>query len=182
MREALATFDRHRSPRARLIAFTREVASSSETVARHGCPHGTLCTELDKRDDDLPEAAAILMRLRVDWAREQFGSWAERMRTSWPSLSSAGSKAPWTWPTPTATRPSSPHRLAISNLGSTTSCEAGEPGPGDDPPWSRYGARHAGSVARSRGHRCSVQARNSHSVGPYGNRAIHAALAATCTL
>jgi AcrR family transcriptional regulator len=72
MREALATFDRHRSPRARLIAFTREVASSSETVARHGCPHGTLCTELDKRDDDLPEAAAILMRLRVDWAREQF--------------------------------------------------------------------------------------------------------------
>ena len=41
-------------------------------MARHGCPHGTLCTELDKRDDDLPEAAAILMRLRVDWAREQF--------------------------------------------------------------------------------------------------------------
>jgi TetR/AcrR family transcriptional regulator, transcriptional repressor for nem operon len=72
MRAALTTFDRHRNPRTRLITFIREVAGSSEVVARYGCPHGTLCAELDKRDDELPEAAATLMRLRVDWAREQF--------------------------------------------------------------------------------------------------------------
>jgi len=50
---------------------------------------------------------------------------------------------------------------------------------GGNPPRSR--TRHSGSAARSRGHRSSVQARNSHSIGPYRNRAIHAALAASCT-
>ncbi len=72
LRATLATFDRHRSPRARLIAFTREVAATGTITARYGCPHGTLCSELDKRGGDLAEAAAALMRVRVDWAREQF--------------------------------------------------------------------------------------------------------------
>jgi TetR/AcrR family transcriptional regulator, transcriptional repressor for nem operon len=72
LRTLLSSFDRHRSPRARLIAFTREVAGTASTVARWGCPHGTLCAELDKRDDDIAKAAGALMRLRVGWAREQF--------------------------------------------------------------------------------------------------------------
>ena len=72
LRDALRTFDRHRSPRARLIAFTREVAGSGPVTAQYGCPHGTLCSELDRRGDDIAEAAATLMRVRVDWAREQF--------------------------------------------------------------------------------------------------------------
>jgi TetR/AcrR family transcriptional regulator, transcriptional repressor for nem operon len=72
LRETLRTFERHRSPRARLLAFTREVASTAPTTARWGCPHGTLCTELDKRGGDLAEAAGKLMRLRVDWTTDQF--------------------------------------------------------------------------------------------------------------
>jgi TetR/AcrR family transcriptional regulator, transcriptional repressor for nem operon len=72
LRAGLRTFDRHRSAPARLIAFTREVAGTSASVAAYGCPDGTLCSELDKREDDLAESAATLMRVRVDWAREQF--------------------------------------------------------------------------------------------------------------
>jgi TetR/AcrR family transcriptional repressor of nem operon len=72
IRELFRTLDRHRSPRARLIAFTREIAQSGPVVASHGCPLGTLCSELGRRGDDLSDAAAILMRLRVEWASEQF--------------------------------------------------------------------------------------------------------------
>jgi AcrR family transcriptional regulator len=72
LRTTLRTLDRHRSPRARLVAFTRKVAESSSVVARYGCPHGSLCSELDKRGDDLTEIAANLMHIRVEWAREQF--------------------------------------------------------------------------------------------------------------
>ena len=40
--------------------------------ARYGCPHGTLCSELDKRDDGLGQAGANLMQLLIDWAEQQF--------------------------------------------------------------------------------------------------------------
>jgi TetR/AcrR family transcriptional repressor of nem operon len=72
IRELFRILDRHRSPRARLIAFTREIAQSGPVVASHGCPLGTLCSELGRRGDDLSDAAATLMRLRVEWASEQF--------------------------------------------------------------------------------------------------------------
>jgi TetR/AcrR family transcriptional regulator, transcriptional repressor for nem operon len=72
LRATLRAFDRHRSPRARLLAFTREVAANGPLVAQHGCPQGSLCSELDKRGDDLADAGATLMRIHVDWAREQF--------------------------------------------------------------------------------------------------------------
>lgn len=72
LRTALRTFDRLRSPRARLAAFARKVAEDGPVVARYGCPHGTLCSELGKRGDDLSDTAAALMHIRVDWAREQF--------------------------------------------------------------------------------------------------------------
>lgn len=72
LRSVLSTFDRHRSPRARLLAYTREVAKTGPVTAQYGCPHGTLCSELDKRGGDLAEAAAVLMRIRVDWVQEQF--------------------------------------------------------------------------------------------------------------
>jgi AcrR family transcriptional regulator len=72
IRELLRTLDRHRSPRARLIAFTREIARTGPELASHGCPLGTLCSELDRRGDDLSAAGAVLMRIRTDWASEQF--------------------------------------------------------------------------------------------------------------
>jgi AcrR family transcriptional regulator len=68
----LASFDRHRTPKARLKALVGALAEQGELAARYGCPQGTLCSELDKRDDDLPGAGARLMQLPIDWAETQF--------------------------------------------------------------------------------------------------------------
>jgi TetR/AcrR family transcriptional regulator, transcriptional repressor for nem operon len=68
----LAELERHRTPRARLKALALTWTEMAEQVARYGCPHGTLCQELAKRDDGLDRRAAKLMALTVDWAEEQF--------------------------------------------------------------------------------------------------------------
>jgi TetR/AcrR family transcriptional regulator, transcriptional repressor for nem operon len=75
---ALASLDRRRSPKARLKAFLKLLTSQRELAARYGCPHGTLCSELDKRDDDLGQAGAKLMQLWIDWAERQFRSMGRR--------------------------------------------------------------------------------------------------------
>jgi len=72
LRARLASFDRHRTPKARLKALVRDMADERELAAQYGCPMGTLCSELDKRDDDLEHAAAELLTLSVDWAEQQF--------------------------------------------------------------------------------------------------------------
>jgi AcrR family transcriptional regulator len=68
----LAELDRHRTPRARLKAMAMMWPEMADEVARHGCPHGTMCQELAKRDDLLGRRAAKLMALTIDWAEEQF--------------------------------------------------------------------------------------------------------------
>jgi TetR/AcrR family transcriptional repressor of nem operon len=68
----LAEFERHRAPRARLKALALSWSDMAEQVARYGCPHGSLCQELAKRDDELDGRATKLMALAVDWAEEQF--------------------------------------------------------------------------------------------------------------
>ena len=79
MTTTLAAIDRrHRSPRERLKAFVREISSQSEIVARYGCPLGSLCSELDKRDSEPGLAVPELMRLPVEWAEEQFRSLGRR--------------------------------------------------------------------------------------------------------
>jgi TetR/AcrR family transcriptional regulator, transcriptional repressor for nem operon len=64
----------HRSPKGRLKALVRELASRSEIVAQYGCPFGSLCSELDKRAREPGLAVAELMRLPIDWAEKQFRS------------------------------------------------------------------------------------------------------------
>jgi AcrR family transcriptional regulator len=68
----IEAFERHRSPQARLKALARNWVDWSETVARHGCPMGTLCAELDKTEDGHDRDAAAVMALIVDWAESQF--------------------------------------------------------------------------------------------------------------
>jgi AcrR family transcriptional regulator len=68
----------HRSPKSRLKAFVREFTAQSEVVAQHGCPLGSLCSELGKRVQQPGFAAAELMRLPVEWAEEQFRSLGRR--------------------------------------------------------------------------------------------------------
>jgi TetR/AcrR family transcriptional regulator, transcriptional repressor for nem operon len=73
IRTTLALIDsRHRSPRSRLKALVREFTAQSETVARFGCPLGSLCSELDKRSVPAAGGQAKLMRLPIDWATSQF--------------------------------------------------------------------------------------------------------------
>jgi TetR/AcrR family transcriptional regulator, transcriptional repressor for nem operon len=68
----LASLDRHRTPKARLKAFVRMLVDQRELTARYGCPQGTLCSELDKREDALASDCAQLIRLPIAWAERQF--------------------------------------------------------------------------------------------------------------
>lgn len=72
IRGMLDHLERRSTPHARLRALVRSWVDTRDLVARHGCPFGTLCTELDKREDGLHAAAAGLMDLFIGWAREQF--------------------------------------------------------------------------------------------------------------
>jgi AcrR family transcriptional regulator len=74
----LASLDRHRSPKARLKAFVKLLADERELTALYGCRQGTLCSELDKRDDGLGRACAKLMELPIDWAERQFRAMGRR--------------------------------------------------------------------------------------------------------
>jgi AcrR family transcriptional regulator len=66
------SFERLRTPRARLKALARALIDQREIAARYGCPHGTLCSELDKRPGGPAGHAARLLKASIDWAEEQF--------------------------------------------------------------------------------------------------------------
>ena len=72
VRATLSELERHRTPKARLKAFVAMVTSQRDLAARYGCPQGTLCSELDKRDDELQQASAQLMALPIEWLERQF--------------------------------------------------------------------------------------------------------------
>jgi TetR/AcrR family transcriptional regulator, transcriptional repressor for nem operon len=72
VRGLLESLDRHRTPQARLKALIRELTAQSELTAEYGCPMGSLCSELDKRDDGLERTCAELLQLPIDWAERQF--------------------------------------------------------------------------------------------------------------
>jgi AcrR family transcriptional regulator len=74
----LAALEHHRTPKARLKAFVRMLTDQRELAARYGCPQGSLCSELDKRDDELSNSCAQLIRLPIEWAEEQFRALGRR--------------------------------------------------------------------------------------------------------
>jgi TetR/AcrR family transcriptional regulator, transcriptional repressor for nem operon len=78
IRATLESLEVHRTPKARLKALVRRLAEQSEATARFGCPQGTLCSELDKRDDGLSRDCAGMMRLPIDWAERQFRAMGRR--------------------------------------------------------------------------------------------------------
>lgn len=63
----------HDNPRDRLKALFAALAGQTDLIARYGCPHGSLCLELDKRADG-PGLAAELMRAPIEWMRRQFAA------------------------------------------------------------------------------------------------------------
>ncbi len=76
---ALAAIDsRHHSPKSRLKALVGELADQGEVIAHYGCPHGSLCSELDKRPGSPDFALAELMLVPIQWAEEQFRALGRR--------------------------------------------------------------------------------------------------------
>ncbi len=72
LRANLAACAEDEDPRERLKALIRSSADLRDVTARYGCPHGSLCQELEKQDAEHENPAARLLRMRVDWAEEQF--------------------------------------------------------------------------------------------------------------
>jgi TetR/AcrR family transcriptional repressor of nem operon len=71
-RTLIEALERSRTPETRLKALIRNWDDMREVVARHGCPMGTLCSELDKLDGGLDREAATVLKTIIDWAEEQF--------------------------------------------------------------------------------------------------------------
>ena len=61
-------------PRSRLRCLVRAPLDSSDSVIQFGCPHGSLCQELEKlgADDPLAKTGSQLLAIYIDWAQEQF--------------------------------------------------------------------------------------------------------------
>ena len=72
VRTLLGSYERRSDPRERLKGLAHSWTDVAELVTAHGCPIGSLSQELNKREDDLGEAAGQLFRLMLDWAEAQF--------------------------------------------------------------------------------------------------------------
>jgi TetR/AcrR family transcriptional repressor of nem operon len=62
----------HRTPKARLKALIRTLTSARERITLYGCPIGSLCSELDKRDDALTTKGAAALEGLISIAQRQF--------------------------------------------------------------------------------------------------------------
>jgi AcrR family transcriptional regulator len=70
--ETIAALDRRRTPRARLRGLVELWINQRESLTAHGCPVGTLSTELDKGADDLARESAHILEMLLDWIERQF--------------------------------------------------------------------------------------------------------------
>lgn len=68
----LARLSLHPHPRQRLLALVSAGQESEQEVARYGCPHGSLCQELDKEGSQPASMASQLFETYLDWAETQF--------------------------------------------------------------------------------------------------------------
>jgi TetR/AcrR family transcriptional repressor of nem operon len=59
-------------PLERLRAFLDLPVAMRESVAKHGCPIGSLCQELDKDRSPLSQQADALLRRQLEWTTRQF--------------------------------------------------------------------------------------------------------------
>lgn len=60
------------NPRQRLLALLASSRTQEPVLARYGCPHGTLCQELDKEDTALAQIGARIFQAYLDWAQAQW--------------------------------------------------------------------------------------------------------------
>ena len=67
-------WDKATSPKERLKAFVRMTVDNRETLARAGCPVGSLCAELGKDQGALADGAALPFRQLLTWIEVQFAA------------------------------------------------------------------------------------------------------------
>ena len=75
LRERFASWDAaRRDPHARLRCLVRAPLDTGDRVIQFGCPHGSLCQELEKLGPDAPlaRAGARLLAVYIDWSDAQF--------------------------------------------------------------------------------------------------------------
>lgn len=72
LEQLFALWERDPDPRNRLKAFAASGQSISDQISRYGCPHGSLCQDLDKQEIELANAGAHLLQRYLDWSAEQF--------------------------------------------------------------------------------------------------------------
>lgn len=67
-----ARWDQLSDPRRRLGALVDFMIEAQEQIAAHGCPFGSLCTELNKDNAQIAPYADGLLSLQLDWIERQF--------------------------------------------------------------------------------------------------------------
>jgi TetR/AcrR family transcriptional regulator, transcriptional repressor for nem operon len=67
-----AQLDRDPDPRQRLLGLLAAEHQGEHSLARYGCPYGSLSQELNKEDGQLATAAALLLQAYLDWTATQF--------------------------------------------------------------------------------------------------------------
>jgi TetR/AcrR family transcriptional regulator, transcriptional repressor for nem operon len=73
-----AMLARHRTPKARLKGLLRIWTSAPDRIAAYGCPIGSLCSELDKRDDQISQQAAVVLGRLITTAEKEFAQLGRR--------------------------------------------------------------------------------------------------------
>ncbi len=79
--ETTRALERHRTPAARLKALVGELAAQAEAIAHYGCPHGSLCIELQKEvigSGGSDPGSGRLIEASVVWAERQFKEMGRR--------------------------------------------------------------------------------------------------------
>jgi len=75
LRERFASWvAKHSDPRLRLRCLVRAPLDAADSVIQFGCPHGSLCQELEKLGPGAPlaKAGSRLLAVYIEWADEQF--------------------------------------------------------------------------------------------------------------
>jgi TetR/AcrR family transcriptional regulator, transcriptional repressor for nem operon len=71
-RRLLQELDKAESPKERLCGFVQIKIKNRETLARSGCPVGTLCSELHKNGGAVAKKSTILFAEALAWMETQF--------------------------------------------------------------------------------------------------------------
>jgi len=71
-RKLLEELDKADSPKQRLCAFVDIKMNNRRELARHGCPVGTLCSELRKLGGPAASKSTVLFSTALEWMERQF--------------------------------------------------------------------------------------------------------------